>query len=1362
MRPSCRSTVMHRLFCAALTLCLLASVSSFLGIDAMAAINSGSYGAVRWSLNTSSGELKINGSGKIPDFVNSEPAWMKYCDSIKSVNIERGITRIGDNAFCYDGRSCPSLANLSLPVTLLSIGDHAFEGSALKEVSFPKQLKTVGSYAFFDTPLRKLELSGSVAELGMFAFSCTELTEAILPDGLEALETGLFLGCAALERIELNPGLRSVDLSAFLGCSSLNSLEFPDTVVMLGFGLEEFDAQDYIRQEEMEPLELAVSFASPVVPEFSEALDLILFAADELRSISISYPGWQGGWAAAVRSLGESGISFISRGGPEPEVKGETEILIPAAGASGKLAIFTLDGAQALSWSVSPACEGVSIDGNGCLRVTSLAADSIAGSLELTVSATFDGGNASTELVLRRDAPMALSLRLFRDGIELGDSDVLLLPGTGSREVVYEYALFDQYGSPMEAEVSWECTAADLDFEDGRLLLDSSLTGLSFELSVKAEGLCRDLKVRLCGIEFTGEPAQAPSPVYGADWDKLLDLSALGAVMDGDAVDGLFTLDVSGRPGAGRQGYTVYFLTDGGDRYEVCTGEVDIAPRPVCVTGLAASDKVYDGGSSAVITGAPALDGIIAGDEAALITGTAQFTSVLPAQGIAVSFSGFALSGSDAENYVLTQPVPVTADILPCPDFSDLSSTVQSSPEGSGDFELPRFAGMDGEPVSGELELSCEGSVLSAEEVSARLAALPVGSALEVSYSFKASGCYCGERSGLLSLRVSGLSFAGELVTADTPVYGDDWADILDLSGLSASRDGSAVDGSFSLDVSGGPRAGTQGYSVLFTDAQGNVSTVCTGSVDVAPRQLQVLGLTAADKAWDGTTEAALLGSPELSGLLDGDEVRLVTGTAHFASPDAGEDITVSFSGFGLEGPDADCYTLLQPGPVTADILRQAPVLPKELVIELTNGARSGSVDAAELLGLSADEACFTSLTPLSTEGALAAAPRLEGGRLIYTGAQEAAVGLCDVWELGLSGSACEGLSLRLRFVSAAPAQGLQLTGVTVSGKVYDGSPVTAEGSPRLLDTSGRSVTADRYTYVWSSSDGRVLDGPPSAAGSYVLRLCARASNGSLLCEREYGFRIAPAQIHIAADDVLLAPGDIVEPSYTVFGLAEGESLAEKPRFHVDAPVLEPGSYVLELQGAQVPDTGNYVEDIIYIPGRLVVLGSPPEFYDVAQDAWYREAVDYVCVRGIMNGVGDGGFAPDETATRAMLVTMLYRLAGEPRVRVSARYLDVDSSSWYSQAAAWAQAAGVAEGIGGGLFAPAMSVTRGQLATLLYRSVTGTVADGGSDMELALHWAVFHGLLQGRDGGALEPDALATRAEIAVIFARLMESGLCG
>lgn len=302
------------------------------------------------------------------------------------------------------------------------------------------------------------------------------------------------------------------------------------------------------------------------------------------------------------------------------------------------------------------------------------------------------------------------------------------------------------------------------------------------------------------------------------------------------------------------------------------------------------------------------------------------------------------------------------------------------------------------------------------------------------------------------------------------------------------------------------------------------------------------------------------------------------------------------------------------------------------------------------------------------------------------------------------------------------------------------------------------------YMSFWLDGSGRLLEGPPKDAGSYVFRLLALSDANELLCEREYPCVIEPAQLTIAPDSLELMPGEsLPEQSYRIFGLAEGERLAEEPAlFVLDTDEPQPDSYTIIAFGAKAPDTGNYREEIIYLEGRLKLLNSAPEFTDVDEDAWYSEAVDYVFIHGIMDGVTGSEFAPEAEATRAMLVTMLYRLAGEPQAPVRTGFRDVDSSAWYAEAAAWARAEGVSEGIGDGLFAPGMAVTRGQLAALLYRSVTGAEANEGADMDMALLWAVSNGLLQGRGDGGLQPEAVATRAEIAVIFARLMSSGLCG
>ena len=174
-------------------------------------------------------------------------------------------------------------------------------------------------------------------------------------------------------------------------------------------------------------------------------------------------------------------------------------------------------------------------------------------------------------------------------------------------------------------------------------------------------------------------------------------------------------------------------------------------------------------------------------------------------------------------------------------------------------------------------------------------------------------------------------------------------------------------------------------------------------------------------------------------------------------------------------------------------------------------------------------------------------------------------------------------------------------------------------------------------------------------------------------------------------------------------------------------------------------------------------------YRDVDQSQWYHEAIDYVLDRGLMNGVSGDRFAPGGETTRAMAVTMLYRLAGSP-VPGPARFSDVTEGSWYADAVNWAAETGIAEGVGANAFHPEDPVTRQQLAAILFRyagamdKTSGPPADltGYRDAmqidsyaEAPLAWAVGNGLITGRDGKLLAPRDKASRAETAMILMRL-------
>lgn len=179
-------------------------------------------------------------------------------------------------------------------------------------------------------------------------------------------------------------------------------------------------------------------------------------------------------------------------------------------------------------------------------------------------------------------------------------------------------------------------------------------------------------------------------------------------------------------------------------------------------------------------------------------------------------------------------------------------------------------------------------------------------------------------------------------------------------------------------------------------------------------------------------------------------------------------------------------------------------------------------------------------------------------------------------------------------------------------------------------------------------------------------------------------------------------------------------------------------------------------------------------FSDLDAKAWYHEGVDYALTNSLMNGVGGGKFEPDGQLTRAQLVTVLYRAAGEPDTGKQVNpFTDVADDTWYTKAVIWAANNGIVNGVGKNVFAPDASITREQIATMLYRyagaeaakedklSAFPDAAKTSDWAKEALNWAVASGLINGvadANGTAnLEPQSTATRAQIATILMRWLE-----
>ena len=178
-------------------------------------------------------------------------------------------------------------------------------------------------------------------------------------------------------------------------------------------------------------------------------------------------------------------------------------------------------------------------------------------------------------------------------------------------------------------------------------------------------------------------------------------------------------------------------------------------------------------------------------------------------------------------------------------------------------------------------------------------------------------------------------------------------------------------------------------------------------------------------------------------------------------------------------------------------------------------------------------------------------------------------------------------------------------------------------------------------------------------------------------------------------------------------------------------------------------------------------------FTDVAASAWYREAVEYVYDNGMMKGTSDTIFSPDATTTRGMIVTMLYRLEGEPTASAASSLSDVKADDYYADAVSWAAENSIVNGVSATSYAPDDPITREQMAAILYRyaQFKGYDVTASADLSAytdtseisayavpAMQWANAEGLVTGRTNTTLDPEGDATRAEIATIMTRFCET----
>ena len=224
---------------------------------------------------------------------------------------------------------------------------------------------------------------------------------------------------------------------------------------------------------------------------------------------------------------------------------------------------------------------------------------------------------------------------------------------------------------------------------------------------------------------------------------------------------------------------------------------------------------------------------------------------------------------------------------------------------------------------------------------------------------------------------------------------------------------------------------------------------------------------------------------------------------------------------------------------------------------------------------------------------------------------------------------------------------------------------------------------------------------------------------------------------------------------------------------------------VRDENGKELPVTNNGNGEYIFTYGGsgavievefIPVVDKPTgwnPFIDIKETQWFHDDVKYVWEADLMVGVSSNVFAPQSNTTRAMVVTILWRLEGNPSPASANPFADVAADAWYADAIVWANENEIAMGYGDGNFGADDYITREQLVTMLYRyaSWKGLDVSAGKNISLpfedvskiseyaipAMHWAYATGLIRGRTETTIVPGGTATRAELAAILHRFLE-----
>ena len=877
------------------------------------------------------------------------------------------------------------------------------------------------------------------------------------------------------------------------------------------------------------------------------------------------------------------------------------------------------------------------------------------------------------------------------------------------------------------------------------------------------------ISVTMVDISFTGADEGVtvnPNATYGDDWSQIvtIDPSKIIAKVGDDVISGgTYTLEQTGVPSAGSHPYKVLFSGElDGKAYtnvEVKTGTVEVAKKKVTVAGITAVGKVYDGDTDAGLNyDGVQIDGKI-GDDDLTVTATGAFADENAGTGKTVNITNITLSGTTeaVANYelittTLTATASITAKAVTVTGITAANKEYDGTVAATLDTANAQF---DGKVDGDALTATATGAFADADAAESKtvtITNITLGGADAGNYTVSADSQKTAtakiDPTDDYTLTVSG---------TQTVVVG-----VGTFAQPSASFGGKEVAGTVTYTIDGvAGKTYEEAAAILAEKKAGDSVTVTctftpTAGGNFTGTKSDDISVTMVDIAFT-LAEGAVT---EKEAPVYGDDwSQIVTIDPSKITAKVGEETisgTYRLDVSGMPAVGEHGYQVLFTGKLGDKTYTDITVTSGSVTV----GKKLVVVTALDRNIIQGQKAPDLSQPKLGTDYTVTGLVGTDvlGGTIVmsYDPAEP------DTTKIGTAVINISGATVGNNYEIAFQSGKLTIsyippyipgTGGNSNTQVNpDGSTTTMTTSPNGTVTQTTKYPDGSQTVAVTNPDGSAsittttADGiravtTVDASGKTVsnITLSGSALNG-------VGTKQQPAELPVPA---AANADNILGAAVITVNLPAGVESA-----WVEIPVSNPTMGTVAMisrdGGVAILKT-SYVEQGSLIAkvssgDQIVVVDNSQSFRDVAYTAWEYDAVAFVSSHGLFQGTGDNSFSPKATTSRAMVMTVLARLAG---------YDTEGGATWYEKGMAWSVANGVSDGSN-----PNGAVSREQFATMLYRYV-GSPAVSGSlagfidadeisgYAESAMLWAVQNGIMSGKGNGVLDPQGSATRAELS-------------